>query len=198
MNICYYLLDLETTGLSVDKHEVTQISVIRCEDRNQLNKYIKAEFPKNASWEALKVTGRTHADLLKGDSKEEVVEICDTFFNQDGATNEHRCMVGHNVHRFDMRFANKLWKKCGKIFPANLWLDTLPFTKEYAIRKGIDSPNFKLSTSCDIVGVKRGGADHNAKSDTRNNYKLWLKLMESGIGHLQFIKRAAIVEDDEE
>jgi DNA polymerase III epsilon subunit-like protein len=70
----YYVLDVETTGLKCDWHEVTEISLIRCSDRHQLTKYIKAEHPWRASPEALSATGRTKQDLLKGISKFEAVE----------------------------------------------------------------------------------------------------------------------------
>lgn len=188
-NILYYLIDLESSGLSLEKHEVTQISIIRCSDRHQLNKYIKAEHPETASDEALRITNRTRVDLLKGDSKESVVEACDNFFKQDGATPEHRCMVGHNVHRFDQRFTHELWRKCNKRFMSHLWLDTLPFTKAYAKQFGIESPSFNLASSCNILKVASKGDAHNALTDTQNNYRLWKKLMESGIDHLNHIKR---------
>ena len=134
----FYLIDTETSGLADKIHEVVQISIIRCSDRHQLSKYIKAEHPETASEEALRITGKTHADLLKGDSKESVVELCDNFFAQDGTTPEHRCIVGHNIQRFDCRFLQALWTKCNKEFPANLWLDTIPFTKAYAKKFGIE------------------------------------------------------------
>lgn len=196
MGLIYYILDEETTGVDSKKHEIIQISIIRCSDRHQLSKFIKSEYPQHASFAALAVTGRTFLDLHRGEAKEDVVDICDNFFNEDGLTNEHRCIVGHNVHRFDLRFTHALWKKCNKVFPANLWLDTLPFIKAYAIKKGIDSKSFKLEAACDLIGIKTAGMQHNAISDTRNNYKLWLKLMDSGVDYLPFIKRAPHILDE--
>lgn len=183
------MLDLETTGLSSEKHEVSQISVIRCSDKHQLNKYIKIEHPETVSMEALQVTGRTMQDLLKGEDKELVVKFVESFFSQDGANAESRCIVGHNVHRFDQRFCHALWNKVGRDFPAHLWLDTIPFTKAFAVKKGISSNSFNLQASMDVVGIQTKGQMHNALNDTRNNYKLWMKLMESGIDHLPHIKR---------
>lgn len=187
--ILYYILDLETSGLSEKKHEVTQISLIRCSDRHQLNKFIKAEHPETASYEALRITGRTLKDIVTGENKEDVIEFVESFLNQDGAEYENRCMVGHNVHRFDIRFAHTLWSKVGKTFPANLWLDTIPFTKSYATYNGIDANKFTLEASLDILGIRKTSEFHDAKLDTQNNYKLWTKLMNSGIDHLPHIKR---------
>ena len=190
MDIIYYMLDLETTGLGIERGEVTQISIIRCSDRHQLSKYIKAEHPETASDEALRVTNRTRADLLKGDPKEYVVDLVDKFFEQDGTTPEHRCMVGHNVHRFDCRFSHDLWRKCQKEFPAHLWLDTLPFIKAYATKFGKASPGgFNLRASLDLINIQVKGELHNATTDTQNNYRLWKKLMESGVDYVDHMKR---------
>ncbi len=190
VEIDYYVLDLESSGLDLKRHEVTQISIIRCSDRFQLNKFIKAEHPETASWEALKITGRTLKDIVTGENKEDVIEFVEGFLNQDGKDAESRCMVGHNVHRFDTRFTHALWEKVGKAFPAHLWLDTLPFTKAYALKYGIAAQKFNLDASLEIAGIVKKGEAHNAKIDTRNTYRLWKKLMESGTDYLSSMKRA--------
>ncbi len=187
--ISYYIFDCETSGLDAKRNEVTQVSIIRCSDRFQLNRYIKAEHPETAHPDALRITGRTLKDICMGDNKEDVVEFVEDFLNQDGKDPESRCMVGHNVHRFDTRFAHRLWDKVGKVFPANLWLDTIPFTKAYALKYGIPSEKFNLDASLDICGIVKRGEAHNAKTDTQNNYRLWVKLMESGVDYLSAIKR---------
>lgn len=61
--INFYILDTETTGLSTKLHDVIEISIIRCSDKNQMTKNIKADNPKNASLEALKVNGKSISDL---------------------------------------------------------------------------------------------------------------------------------------
>jgi len=189
-DIQFYLIDTETTGLNVKSHEVVQISIIRFKDRHQLSKYIIAEHPETASAEALKITGKTQADLLKGDPKEMVVELCHSFLEQDQTTPEHRCIVGHNITRFDLRFLHALWEKCGKIFPANLFLDTIPYTKGYASKFGKISPGgFNLRASLDLVNIEVKGELHNAISDSQHNYKLCKKLMESGLDYVEFMKR---------
>lgn len=192
-------MDTETSGLSSKIHEVVQISIIRCADRHQLSKYIIAEHPETASPEALRITGKTKADLLKGDPKEYVVDVVNAFLEQDGTTPEHRCMIGHNVHKFDCRFIHALWAKCGKEFPAYLWLDTIPFTKAYAAKFGIQSPGgFNLRASLDLCNIQVKGELHNAISDTQYNYRLWKKLMESGVDHVDHMKRKPHILNGEE
>lgn len=177
--IQYYILDTETTGTKADYHEITQISIIRCSDRRQLNKYIKAEFPKRASPDALRYTNRTMADLYKGDDRGEVVEFCNKFFEEDGVAPEFRCIVGHSIWSFDKRFLHAMWASEKKEFPANLWLDTIPYIKEFMKKKGIDSKKFNLNYSCEVVGLKPRPGAHNAIVDTQNNYKLWKALTET-------------------
>ena len=197
-NIEYYTCDVETSGLSSTVHETVQISIIRCKDRHQLSKYIIAEHPETASEEALRVTGKTRADLLKGDPKEYIVDLCHNFFEEDGLTPEHRCIVGHNIHRFDMRFLHALWGKCQKTFPANLWLDTIPFTKAYAKKFGITSPGgFNLRASLDLVNIEVKSKLHNAITDSQYNYRLWKKLMESGVDYVDHMKRKLHILNEE-
>ena len=169
----YYVVDTETNGCRDHWHEITQISIIRCSDRNQLNKYIRAEHPERTHPDALKYTGRTKADLYKGDSKENVVEICNNFFNQDGQDPNARCIIGHSIVPFDKRFLHALWESVGQEFPANLWLDTIPYVKKFLAKQGLTEKKVNLTRSCELVGVKPRPGAHNAVVDTQNNYLLW-------------------------
>jgi DNA polymerase III epsilon subunit-like protein len=194
MSIVYYIIDLETTGLKAGYHEATEIGIIRASDRVQLWRNIKCEYPERSSFDALKITNKTLVDLEKGFSKEQVVEECDKFFNEDGLTPAHRCIVGHNIVSFDKRFLHALWEQLGKEFPAHLWLDTIPMTKLYAKQIGLIKPKVNLHAACDIVGVKKISESHNAKVDSRNSYLLWKNLVEDKrIDYIPFIKTAVHV-----
>jgi hypothetical protein len=99
--------------------------------------------------------------------------------------------VGHNIFTFDKRFLFALWESVGKEFPATLWLDTIPMTKQYAKDIGLIKPRVNLHAACDIVGVKKLSDSHNAKVDSRNTYLLWKNLVEDKkIDHLPFVKTA--------
>src|ERR1700679_1153587 len=104
MSVVYYIIDTETTGLKINYHECTEIGIIRALDRVQLWRNIKCESPQNASFDALAITKKTLADLEKGFSRKEIVTECNKFFNEDGLTPAHRCIVGHNIFSFDKRF----------------------------------------------------------------------------------------------
>lgn len=185
----YYIIDTETTGLSAGYHEIIEISIIRAEDKRQLSKMIKAEFPQRASPEALKITGKSVKDLYKGETKEQAVEAIDNFLLQDNSTPEHRVFVAHNAP-FDRRFCHALWSSVGKIFPAVCWLDTKTLTKEALVKKGISKPkDLTLKGSIQQIGAKAYDGEHNAVVDTRNCYVLWKKATESNINYLTHIKR---------
>ena len=184
--INYYILDSETSGLSEKIHEVVEISIIRAIDKMQLTQTIRAEHPETASIDALRITGKTLHDIKQGMSKEEAVKEFEDFLSEDGSTPNGRCIIAHN-QPFDMRFLHKLWDKCNKDFPANLWIDTIQLTKDYQKKNGLKG-SAKLASACDLMGIKKVAGLHNAKSDTRNCYLLWKKFMDAGIDHLQFIK----------
>jgi len=172
MALCYYVIDVETNGLKCGWHEITEISVIRCADRNQLTKFIRIEHPERTSQEALSVTGRTKEDLRNGINAQNVVMVVHNFLLEDNMTNEHRCMIAHNAS-FDRRFCYELWGKYNLCFPAVCWLDTKSLTKGYANNVlGIVKPKLTLQASLDILGLKKRGTAHTATSDTQNTYIL--------------------------
>lgn len=198
MALHYYIIDTETTGLKADHHEMTEIGIVRCTDRFQVHRKIKCEYPERANFDALKITGKTLADLEIGDSRKEAVELAMKFFEEDGATPAGRCIVAHNAP-FDRKFLHALWASCGLEFPAHLWLDSISLTKDYIKKVGeanlptiVRTPTGKVSTNlhaaCDMVGIKKFSAAHNAKVDSRNTYLLWKKLMDDGIDYLPHIK----------
>lgn len=198
MSLLYYIIDTETTGIKADYHEMTELGVIRCTDRVQLWRQIKCEYPERANFDALAITKKSMADLENGHIKDDVVTECEKFFAEDGATPAHRCIVAHNAP-FDKRFLHALWAKCGKEFPAHLWLDTISLTKEFL--KSVDQSQLKLAKTatgrvstqlhacCDMVGIKKISEAHNAKVDSRNTYLLWRHLVEERkVDYVRFIK----------
>jgi DNA polymerase III epsilon subunit-like protein len=190
MSLKYYVIDTETTGLKAGYHEMTEIGIIRCEDRVQLHRLIKCENPERASFDALAITKKTMADLERGNDRNDVVAECDKFFEEDGATPAHRCIIAHNAP-FDRKFLHAFWEVCGRQFPAHLWLDTIPLTKAYAKQIGLVKPKVNLHAACDIVGIKKLSDAHNARVDSRNTYLLHRDLVEvKKVDYLPFIKTA--------
>lgn len=199
MAINFYVIDTETNGLKDNYHEINQISIVRCSDRVQLSRTIKAEHPERSTPKALEVTNRKMSDLLVGDSKEDAVQACNEFFNQDGGAPEERCIIGHNIISFDKRFLHALWESCNKSFPANLWLDTMTYMSAYAKHVGLEKKKFNLEAAMIQIGLTPKPGAHTAKGDSRNNYLLWDGLKKTGVSQVQLIKRFShMVETDDE
>lgn len=196
MSIKYYVCDTETTGLKSNYHEMTEIGIIRVDDKVQLWRKIKCDYPERASFDALAITKKTIDDLLEGFDKEDIVNEVNKFLDEDGLTPAHRCFVCHNVP-FDRKFLHALWGNMGKQFPANLWLDTMSMTKSYIKMIGLDAehkakglpkPKANLHAACDIAQIKKFSEAHNAKVDSRNTYLLHKALIEKNVDHLPLIK----------
>jgi len=188
--IKFYVCDTETTGLKAGYHEMTEIGIIRADDRVQLWRKIKCENPERASFDALAITKKTMADLEIGLDKFAIVKEVNKFLEEDGLSPAHRCFICHNVP-FDRKFLHALWEQCGERFPADLWLDTIPLTKSYAKAIGLVKPKVNLHAACDIVGIKKISEAHNAKVDSRNTFLLHRDLVEvKQVDYLPFIKTA--------
>ncbi len=189
MALTYYVLDLETTGLSVQHHEITQISIIRCSDKVQFSRFIKPQYPERASYHALVATGRTPKDLEKGDDVVKVSDETDAFLQQDGLTPEHRCCVIHSTSGFDRRFLHSTWRALGKSFPAHVWFDTEAATRDYFKQIGLIKQPAKLGSAVQYLGISIKGKLHDAKVDTQACFKLRERLLKEGIDHLKYLKR---------
>lgn len=190
MSLEYYLCDCESNGLSHQRHEIVQLSIIRYSDRKQLNRFVRCENPHLSQPQALEVIGRTRKQIAtEGISKEEMVDLVNKFLEQDGKTRQHRVFAGHNVFAFDVKFIHALYKKCGQELQVDNWLDTKPFVKKFAFEKlGIAKPKLTLGASLELLGIKARDGAHDAGVDTQNNYFLLKKLFESGIDYLDYIK----------
>lgn len=188
--LVYYIIDTETTGLKSDYHEMTEVSIIRCADRVQLTKFIKCEYPERANFDALAITKKTLADLERGNTKEEVVDMMNKFLYEDGLTPAHRCFVAHN-YAFDKKFVHALYEKVGQRCPVDLWLCTMALTKEYVKQNGLGKQKVNLHAACDLVGIKKLSDAHNSKVDSRNTYLLHRQLVdEKKVDYLPLIKTA--------
>jgi DNA polymerase III epsilon subunit-like protein len=196
----YYIIDTETTGLKQGYHEMTEIGIIRYTDRVQLWRQIKCVYPERANFDALAITKKTMADLERGYDRDAVVAECEKFFNEDGLTPAHRCIVAHNAP-FDRKFLHAMWEASGKEFPAHLWVDTMSLTKEFLknadqsqlniVKTATGRVSTQLHACCDMVGIKKISEAHNAKVDSRNTYLLYRNLVEEKkVDYLPLIKTA--------
>jgi DNA polymerase-3 subunit epsilon len=184
----YFIIDIESTGLSSSYHEVNEISIIRCSTKVQLTEFIKCDYPERANIDALRITNKTLADLEQGNTKEYVIDKMNKFLNEDELTPAHRCFIAHNAP-FDRRFLHALYEKVGKKCPVDLWLCSMALTKAYAKQIGLIKPKVNLNAAMDIVGIKKFAGAHASQVDSRNTYLLHRDLVENKkVDYLPFIK----------
>lgn len=212
MGIEYYITDIESLGLSVQIHDINQISVLRISDNKQITHNIKVKHPNVYSKEALEVQGITPADLKKGLPLEDVVDSVDSFFSEDGQkNNEGRCMIAYNAP-FDRKFIHAAWDSVGKVFGPNLWFCSMAFAKRYVAKHGgekiaqaqIDAlidgiktdkksgklkPKFGLNNFMTGVGLPIKTGAHNAEVDVQNTLELYKWLIASGTEYVSLIER---------
>lgn len=197
IDIQYYIIDTETTGFSEKLHEINEFSIIRCKDKVNLFKKVKCDHPESASLDALRITRKTMEDLNFGISKSEACDIINRFLEMDNTNANARCIVGHNVS-FDRKFLFSMYEECGKIFPANLWMDTVALTRFMYKKANIPSKGkLKLADACDFMKVKKINDAHQAKVDSKNTYLLWKNLMDSNINYIDFIKNVKQKSDEQ-
>ena len=208
--IHYYCLDTETTGLNCETNEINQISVMRVADKKQISLQIKVKKPHIYSPQALEVQGITPDDLKKGIKIEEAIDALGKFFDEDGQTQAHRCIVAHNAP-FDRKFVHKAWDGCSKEFPADLWICTQSFAKRHVakhrngekiaeaqVKFGVDikrdkfgalKPKFGLNNFMVGVGLTPKIGAHSAEVDVQNTVSLYNWLMNSNTEHVSLIER---------
>lgn len=197
--ITYYVLDVETTGLTKKLHEITEFSLIRCKDKVNLFKQVKCDHPETASLQALEITKKSMADLYNGVSKKEACESIAKFLAEDGGNDMSRCIIGHNVS-FDRKFLQAMFDECGMDLEVSLWLDTMKMTRQFikkaGLRVGLKQHPAALKDACELFKTKQTSGQHNAKSDSRNTFYLWEKL-KTEMMYIKFIETHKVTKGQE-
>lgn len=186
-NLSYFVIDTESTGMNIQKHEIVEISIIRVTDRKHFTRTIKAEKPQNADPNALKIIGKNFYDLIQGEDRKIIVSQINQFLDLDGTNAKHRVIIAHNSS-FDRRFIWSMFDKEQQIFNADNWLCSMSLVRQYAKKYGIVKPKVNLKDSIAMVGSKKVEGSHNSLDDAKNTYFLWLKLLEEKIDYLPKIQ----------
>ena len=174
-------LDVETTGLNVDVHEIIQIGIVLVsqdwkdnvpyfEVLEEIDLKIKPERIHMADKTALRINGYDPSEWIFAYTLSEAMQIVSK--KTDGAI-----MVGHNVS-FDAAFIEKAFRTTGipnKMHYHKLDTISIAFAKLHG-NKDIDQ--FSLRVLCQHFGIENKGV-HTGLGDARATFQIYEKFMKS-------------------
>ena len=161
----YVVLDLETTGLDIDRDEIIEIAAVRVRRGILMDEFqtlVRCAKPISAEITAL--TGIDNEMLLGQPGIYEILPELSDFIGD-------AVLVAHNA-AFDSQFLQKYWPD------DRVWLDTLTMT-QIAFPC---LPSYALSSLTTSLGVENDQA-HRALSDARATAEIFI-LAEKALSHL--------------
>ncbi len=171
-------VDIETTGLDPDKHEIIELGVVLVRQIGDMGKdfevieefeiKIKPEHIELADPQALKVNGYDASQWVFANTLTEAMKV----FSEK---TKDAIFVAHNM-TFDYSFIDKAFKQTGvenKMFYAKLDTISMAYAKLHA---NPHIEKFRLQKLCEYFGVENERA-HSALSDTRALFEVYKHLM---------------------
>ena len=167
-------IDIETTGLEPDYHDIIEVAAIRLdpvslEVRTEMAAKVRPENPHRIDPMAIEVNQYSPVAWKKARKLQDVLEQLTGIL--------HGCIVaGHNVH-FDWSFLLTAYRQFEVVQPEVDYhlLDTASFAWPLVISGVIERPT--LRALCDLLGVSNDNA-HNALSDARRAMIVYRRLAE--------------------
>lgn len=184
-----YVVDVESTGLSKEDHEIIELSILRLSDGEQKTWCLKPKKYDTITADALRINKHKIEDLKHQteygkqtyQDPSKVISAVEMWMLEDGVSSEDRVLCGQNI-KFDCGMLEKLWAQEG-------YADTFPFgtrpfmqdTREIAIFLDIvnktRSPYYNLSSLIKSRGIKNAKA-HSAESDVQATKELFIAQVE--------------------
>lgn len=163
----YVVIDIETTGLSVNSDEIVEIAAVKVENGvivGEMSELIRTAAP--LAEKTAMLTGITAKMLL--DNGIPIKDALNKFIEFIGKA----VIVCHNA-QFDIPFIHAACRKNGIEPPRNKCIDTLAIAK----RKVRGIPDYKLGTLAEHFRIDHKEA-HRALQDCRTTCWIYLKLKE--------------------
>lgn len=166
-------LDLETTGLEVQKHEIIEIGALKVhpeklfEILEELEIKVRPENLKAADKDALKMVGFTEEKWKGAISLKETLASLDEF-GKDGV------LVGYNIN-FDWAVLDRAYYSQGRIDPFYYHRIDVMAMAYFKYFSNPDFQRFSLGEVCRNLKIERQAA-HTALDDARTTYLVFKKL----------------------
>lgn len=173
-------IDLETTGLLTNSHEIIEIGCVLAEQKfseeglltlkyvDEFEYKVKPTHIETADPVGLSINGYDEKDWVSAISLKEAIEKMATKV-------KNVIMVGHNV-AFDFAFLEKAFEETGVQNPMHYHkLDTISIAyAKLHNYKGVEK--FSLRALCEYLNIENKRA-HSALSDARATYEIFQKLI---------------------
>lgn len=160
----FAVIDLETTGLSPERHRILEIAIIQTDARGKrLSEWttrVNPEVPVGATH----IHGITEADVAQAPTFAQIAGIVASII-------AGRALVAHNA-RFDLAFLKNEFARAGWDWPNAPHMCTMQSARKVLPQQ----PRYTLQACCSTVGVRVSGA-HSALGDARATAELLRKLL---------------------
>ena len=173
-------IDIETTGLDVEKHEIIDFAVVPLNDNFKVSALpeftirIRADHPENAAARAMQINRLNPAEGVNREAAQKE-------FHQWLSDNEIEKIypVAHNLE-FDMKFIRQTFPSKFKVF-SHHGRDSMYLARAvndiFRRRNGEELfPGTSLSVVCDVLGIM--GERHHALDDAKDAAAVYRKLIE--------------------
>lgn len=175
LNQSLAFVDIETTGIDRDKHEIIELGVViaRMKDgelvvTDQLDIKIQPKHIETAEPQALRINGYNEADWIFAASLEDAMK---SFVKKT----EGSIFLAHNI-TFDYPFVEKALKDCGLENELHFYkIDTLSLAFA-VIHNNDDISKLSLRVLCEKYGIENKKA-HSAFADAYATYEVFKKLL---------------------
>lgn len=170
------VLDTETTGLDVKKHEIIQLGLIKANllDYNEITILDKQQYNirpvniKTASPEALKINGYSEKLWENSIPFKNCFEVLNEIFSNS------EFLIGQNLI-FDLKFLNKEYRRHGLSYPQiPKYVDT-KYMGETLVNEG-RLKSSSMDNMCKHYNIKVNGRAHTALADCERTLMIWQKL----------------------
>lgn len=161
----YTVIDIETTGRSIYKCEIIELSAVRVRENKIVDEYTTLVCPtKEIPADISKLTGITNEMVEEKPAIDEALSKYIDFLSDD-------ILLGHNINSFDLNILYDLSEKFYNIKLQNDFLDTLRFVRHC----DIDLDNFKLRNLAKYFNVTNEH-EHRSLYDCRANHFVYQEL----------------------
>lgn len=165
------VMDVETTGIDVNRYEICEIAVVAYQDGTEVG-HVSTLVNTSRVWdpETIKVHKITPEDVREhGRPPEEVFAKLNSWVQKADA------LVAFN-YRFENRFIGRAMEKLGELWLPKPWLDPSELAQRF-VRPEDGLKGRKLADMCAWLGIELSQA-HSALADTRATGALFFQLIE--------------------